>query len=182
MAVIAPRMWYLDGPARRSAWKLRTYINDIANSTRCMQGLLYPIFKNGEYSKKEFSKELLEVEAISGAFFIIKNDILEKIGLLDENTFLFYEEDILGHKIKKLGFKIYSLNSEKFMHYESKSIGKVYNLTKKQEVLFVSRKYYHKNYNNISDNKLKIFDMLFVLRKIELFIEVPLKKLVALFK
>ena len=49
--------------------------------------------------------------------FIIKKDVFEKVGLFDENVFLFYEEDILGKKLQDLKLKIVSLNSEKFVHY-----------------------------------------------------------------
>ena len=42
-------------------------------------------------------------EAIPGSFFMIKKKVLVKIDYLDEGTFLYNEENIMGIKIKRLG-------------------------------------------------------------------------------
>lgn len=178
VAIVAPRMYFIDGQARRSSWKKRTYINDIANSTRLTELLFYYFFKKGEYNKQDFNKEELIVDSIAGSFFIARMDVLSKINYFDENTFLFYEEDILGDKIKKEGYKIVSLNKIKFIHYDSQTIGKLMNMFKKQKILFKSRKYYQSKYNNINKFGLAIFDILYGLRCIELLIEVPIRRLV----
>lgn len=179
IAVVAPRMFYLNGPARRGSWKIRTYLRDIANSTRLTELFLYPIFKNGEYSYKDYEdNQFMKVECISGAFFIIRHDILKEINYFDENVFLFYEEDILGYKLKEKNYDIISINTEKFMHYESQTIGKVYSLFKKQTILRKSKKYFHKKYNNVNALGLCVFDILYIIRCIELIIEIPLRKLI----
>ena len=178
IALIAPRMFTKDGkPARRSAWKLRTPLRDMVHSTRILEILFYKVLRNGEYKEDDYKNDLLIVEAISGSFFIIKKDIFEKIKLFDENVFLFYEEDILGKKLKGLNLKIVSLNSEKFIHFESQTIGKVYNYFSKMKLLFESKMYYQTNYNNIGIFKKVIFYILYIIRNIELCIEVPIRKL-----
>ena len=74
IAVIAPRMFNKDNnPIRRSAWKMRTFGLDVIHSTRLLELIFYKILRNGEYSQEDYKKEILEVEAISGAFFIIRN-------------------------------------------------------------------------------------------------------------
>ena len=95
IAVVAPRMFNKENkPIRRSSWKMRTFWLDVVHSTRILELLFYKVLRGGEYIEKDYQNELLEVEAISGAFFIIRNKTLREIGLLDENVFLFYEEDI----------------------------------------------------------------------------------------
>lgn len=182
IAQIAPRMYFVTGPARRSAWKKRTYLIDIACSTRLLELLLFFLLKKGEYNKEDFNKEYLDVYALAGSFFLIKSRIFEEIGMFDENTFLFFEEDILGDKISKRGMKVLSVNNEKFIHYDSQTIGKLMNLFKKQKIIFQSRKYYHKVYNNKNKLQLFIFDILYVFRCIELLFEVPIRKLFFKFK
>jgi hypothetical protein len=178
VAVIAPRMFNKENhPIRRSSWKIRTFWLDFVHSTRVLELLFYKILRNGEYSEKEYENEILKVEAISGAFFIIRYDVLKDIGLLDENVFLFYEEDILAKKIKEKGFETVSLNSEKFIHYESQTIGKSLNYYRKMKQLFKSKMYYHKNYNNINIVQVIIYEILNICRKIELLIEIPIRKL-----
>lgn len=178
VAVIAPRMFNKENlPIRRSAWKTRTVALDVIHSTRILEILFYKILRNGEYSEKDYQKDVLEVDAISGAFFIIKANTLEKIGLFDENVFLFYEEDILAYKLKKNNLKTISLNNEKFIHYESQAIGKSINYYNKMKRLYKSKIYYHKNYSKMNFLQHFIFAILNIFRKIELLIEIPIRKL-----
>lgn len=183
VAIASPRMHYENKVARRSAWKKRTFLIDVANSTRLTQLLMYPIFKSGEYSKKDYIKNKhLEVFTLSGSFFLIKSKILREIGYLDENVFLFFEEDVLGSKIAERGYKIISMNDLKFIHYDSRTIGKLMSAFKKQKIMFESRKYYHKEYNKVSNSKLVIFDILYYIRCAELVIEVPIRKLMSMIR
>ena len=177
VAIVAPRMHFVSGPARRAAWKKRTPIIDIANSTRLTETILFPIFKKGEYSKKEYESEDLKVDCVAGSFFVAKYDSLKKVNYLDEGTFLFYEEDILGEKLRRIGLEIHLLNNLKFMHYDSQTIGKLMNLFRKQDILFDSKIYYQKKYNNAKIS-LIFFRILRYIRKLELLFEVPIRKII----
>lgn len=177
IAIAAPRMYFTYGPARRSAWKERKFLVDVANSTRLTELILYPIFKSGEYTNNDFSNNILEVDSIAGSFFVARFSYFKEIGFFDENTFLFFEEDIICKKLREKGYKIVSLNDCNFIHYDSVTIGKIMNMFKKQDILFESRKYYNKKYNNISKFDLLLLESLKILRKFELLFEVPLRKL-----
>jgi len=182
VGIVSPRMHFVSGPARRAAWKKRNILIDIANSTRITQFLLYYFFKKGEYSKKDYKNEALKVDCIAGSFFIAKYDSLKKVNLLDEKTFLFYEEDILGERMRQAGLDIYILNNLKFMHYDSQTIGKIMNVFKKQDILFNSRIYYHKEYNKAGIFSVFIFKCLKYWRKVELIFEIPIRKIIQHFK
>ena len=182
VAIVAPRMNFVNGPARRAAWKKRTPIIDIANSTRITELLLYPFFRKGEYSKKEYENEYLKVDCIAGSFFIAKYDSLKKINYFDEKTFLLYAEDIIGNKIKDIGLEIHILNKLKFIHYDSQTIGKLMNMFKKQDIIFDSRIYYQKKYNYANIVELFIINTLRYVRKFELIFEVPIRRLINKFK
>ena len=178
IAVVAPRMFNKENkPIRRSSWKMRTFWLDVVHSTRILELLFYKVLRGGEYLEKDYQNELLEVEAISGAFFIIRNKTLREIGLLDENVFLFYEEDILAKQLAEKGYKTISLNSEKFIHFESQTIGKTFNYYKKMRQLFISKMYYHKTYNKINVVQVLVFHILNICRKLELLIEIPVRKI-----
>lgn len=178
IGVIAPRMFNKENnPIRRSSWKMRSFWLDVVHSTRVLEIIFYKVLRNGEYLEKDYEKEILEVEAISGAFFIIKDTVLNEIGLLDEDVFLFYEEDILAKRIAEKEYKIVSLNSEKFIHYESQTIGKTLSYYKKMRQLFISKMYYHKKYNKINFLQVIVFHILNICRKLELLIEIPVRKI-----
>lgn len=178
IAVVAPRMFNKENkPIRRSSWKMRTFWLDVVHSTRILELLFYKVLRGGEYLEKDYQNELLEVEAISGAFFIIRNKTLREIDLLDENVFLFYEEDILAKQLAEKRYKTISLNSEKFIHFESQTIGKTFNYYKKMRQLFISKMYYHKTYNKINVVQVLVFHILNICRKLELLIEIPVRKI-----
>ena len=100
------------------------------------------------------------------------------MGYFDENTFLYYEEDILGAKLKKAGYKEVLLNKEKYIHYGNQTLGSLKKIYKKQNELCKSKKYFQRVYNGVSDKKIKIFDILLVIKKIELLIEQPIRNLI----
>lgn len=177
VAIASPRMNFVTGPARRAAWKKRTFAIDIAGSVRINEFLLYPLLKKGEYTKKDYGKEVLKVDNVAGSFFVADFNKFKEVGFFDEGTFLFYEEDILSEKLIKKGYDIVLLNDINFMHYESKTIGKVMNLYRKMDILFDSKVYYHKKYNNAGIFKIMFLNILRCIRKIELLIEIPILKL-----
>ena len=177
-AVVAPCMKYSDNKiARRSSWKIRTYFRDVIHSTRLLELLFYAVLRNGEYSKNDYKNGKLKVECIAGSFFVIKHDVFKKIGYFDENVFLFYEEDILGAKLKKLGYDIYSLNDVSFTHYESRTINKAFSAFKKVKLLNESKLYFQKEYNGINGVQVAFLKFLFFIRNLELPVEVFVRKL-----
>lgn len=176
--VVAPRM--MDGNGnwvRRSSWKFRTFKREVVHSLRILEVLFYSVLRNGEYSETDYKNPVLKVEAISGAFFIIKKEVLDKINMFDENVFLFYEEDILAKQVQNLGLEIYSLNDISFKHYESQTIGKTFTYFKKMKELYKSKMYYHKTYTKLNKFQVLIFKLLRGIRIIELLVEVPIRKI-----
>ena len=90
VAVVAPRMFNKDErPIRRSSWKVRTFLRDVVHSTRLLEILFYFVLRNGEYKEEDYKKEKLEVEAISGAFFIMRKSVYDELGPFDEEHFCF---------------------------------------------------------------------------------------------
>ena len=182
-AVVAPRMRLLDGTyARRDCWKERTFKLDVIHSTRVLEFFLFSMLRDGEYKQEEYytaKGSRLPVECISGSLFFIRVDVLKQIGFMDENTFLFYEEDILYKQIKKLNPKLQTICKTNcdFVHYESQSIGKSYKYYNKMKQLYNSKIYYHKTYNNLTQKQETIFKILWICRQIELVFEIPIRLL-----
>ena len=150
---------------------------DVIHATRFLELLFYSKLRSGEYLETEYSQKYLPVEAISGAFFIVKRAVLQQIGGFDENVFLFYEEDILAKRMQEIGKKIVSCNEVNFKHYESKIIGKTLSYYNKMQQLYKSKMYYHETYNHIKGWQKMIFQILNIFRKIELIIEIPIRKI-----
>jgi len=62
-----------------------------------------------------------EVDVISGAFFMIRKKILNKLGLLDERFFMYAEDVDLCYRMKNLGYKIAYNPNTKIIHYKTSS-------------------------------------------------------------
>ena len=58
-----------------------------------------------------------EVDAITGAFFFTSKEVLEKVGVFDEDYFMYVEEVDLCYRIKKEGSRILYLPKWSIIHY-----------------------------------------------------------------
>ena len=69
----------------------------------------------------ETNKELINVDSLSGHIFVTKKEILDTVGLLDENIFLNFEEKDLFKRIRNRGFRIFVYKNIYAQHLEGKS-------------------------------------------------------------
>ena len=91
-------------------------------------------------------QKLIEVPVVEGCCFFIRRRIWEQIGLLDERMFLFFEEDILAHKVHQKGWKIGVLPQASFLHDHSTTIKSVYSNLQTELLLLKSRGKFYRNY------------------------------------
>lgn len=63
------------------------------------------------------------VEFASGCCMLFKREVLEKIGLLDDRYFLYYEDADLNERVKRAGYKIYYVPSAVLVHVNAASTG-----------------------------------------------------------
>jgi GT2 family glycosyltransferase/acetyltransferase-like isoleucine patch superfamily enzyme len=92
---------------------------------------------NGKYDK------IYPTELGHGACLLFSRKVVEKVGLMPEMYFLYYEEHDFTEKAKKAGFKVYYVGTSKIYHKESISTGrnsalKTYYLSRNR-ILFARR-------------------------------------------
>lgn len=147
-AVAAPRMFRPDGtPHHLSGWKERTTLCDVAYSSGLLSRLLgmYRETYPDDYWKTPYSP----VDCVTGSFFMIRGTAFRQAGYFDEKTFLYYEEDILGFRLKRMGCRLAVLNDCRFVHYENVTVGRSMNLLKKYVIMQRSRLYFHRHYRRV---------------------------------
>jgi GT2 family glycosyltransferase len=66
---------------------------------------------------------VVDCETINGACFLVRTDFLESIGYLDEGTFLYMEELVLGAQIKQTGCTACLVTSTSVDHLQGASTG-----------------------------------------------------------
>lgn len=148
--IISP---YIDEKGKISrGWKLPRYIDELL----CNMNFFHKIGENNlKYKDDYYKDDLTKVDVVSGCFFMIRKESFEKIGYFDENTFLYYEENIIGKKLKDNNMNTYVDKRVNIIHNLSISVNKSFNSIKKYKILKQSQKYYQKEYN-----KLNIFGMI----------------------
>ncbi len=117
------------------------------------------------YKNSYYKNDVSKVDVISGCFFMIKSDIFKEIDYFDENLFLYYEENVICSKIKKLNYDIVILNYCSVIHNHSVSIDKSHNKLSKYRILKESQMYYLDNYakcNNLSKKLIQIFSKIMI--------------------
>ena len=68
--------------------------------------------------------EINEVDILSGAFMMLRNEALNKTGLLDESFFMYGEDIDLSYRIQKAGYKNYYYPETTIIHYKGESTKK----------------------------------------------------------
>ena len=98
------------------------------------------------YKDEYYNSDIVNVDVVSGCIFLMKTETLENINYLDDNIFLYYEENILSTKLNKKNIIID--NRVEIIHNHSVSIDKSLNKIKKYKALKKSQYYFEKNYNH----------------------------------
>jgi GT2 family glycosyltransferase len=62
-----------------------------------------------------------EVDAVSGSFMMLKREVYEKIGGLDEQFFMYGEDLDLCYRVQKAGYKVYYVHNTQIIHYKGES-------------------------------------------------------------
>ena len=106
----------------------------------------------GKYHLKYLNEnEINEIDVISGAFFMTRRKILNEIGLLDENFFMYGEDIDLSYRIQQKGYKNIYLPTTSIIHYKGESTKKTslnYVLTFYKAMIIFVKKHYTKNKAN----------------------------------
>ncbi len=76
----------------------------------------------GTYEKYApmFEKEV-GVEAVTGAAMLIPRGTIEKIGLLDERYFMYFEDLDYCRRVRRAGFKVFYLPTAEILHHHGQS-------------------------------------------------------------
>lgn len=100
------------------------------------------------------------VDAIHGGFMVIKKEVIDKIGLLDEKLPMYLEDIEFSFRAKKNGFKTYYFADKTIIHFTNKSSEKapklwIRNLAFQNNLEFLKLKY--------SDNYLILYSIVFLI-------------------
>jgi GT2 family glycosyltransferase len=70
------------------------------------------------------NNQVHEVDVLAGAFMLLRRETLDKVGLLDEDYFMYGEDIDLSYRITKGGYKNYYFPGTTILHYKGESTKK----------------------------------------------------------
>ncbi|MBV5335103.1 MAG: glycosyltransferase, partial [Sulfuricurvum sp.] len=70
------------------------------------------------------NNQIHEVDVLAGAFMLLRRKTLAKVGLLDEDYFMYGEDIDLSYRITKGGYKNYYYPETTIIHYKGESTKK----------------------------------------------------------
>ena len=139
ISVVAPVIKELNYIKR--GWRLPKYKDELLSNITFFHRKAEA---NLRYDDSKYKGNITKVDVVSGCFFMIRKSVLNLIGNFDEGTFLYYEENIMGHKLDLVGKKTFIDNEAEVTHNLSVSVDKSFNSINKYKILKNSQKYYVK--------------------------------------
>lgn len=118
--------------------------------------------------------ETYEVDAIVGAFMLIKKDIYEKVKGFDEDYFMYGEDLDLCFRIKKEGYGIYYYPDTSIIHYKGES-------TKKSSTSYINN-FYGAMQVFVKKNLNKSFWLMNLLIRMTIFYRAAVSYLISFFR
>lgn len=103
------------------AWM--TFIDDIPFINKIIMSM-HPMHSISPFgSNYEYYKSTHSLDWITGAFYLVRKEILDSTGGFDENFEAYLEETELSYRIHKKGYQLYYLPKWKIVHYGGQSYG-----------------------------------------------------------
>lgn len=153
-------------------WHLPSPKNEILSN---LPGIGKRFNKKIYYDDSYYKGDSSEVEVISFCFFLIKSEVLKEINYFDDNTFLYYEENITASKLKRTQYKTLINNNVTIIHDHSVSVDKNISYINKYKILKQSQMYFETNYNNANSIEKILLKLTIRLTLLTLYVRIFLR-------
>lgn len=128
--------------------QINTYWREVLDCTFLLKRL-FP-FHGNEVKPKQ---GIIQTEWLPGSLFAIDARVYQKLQGLDDNVFLYYEEQILGRKFINMGYKMIIDTDIEYQHNVSVSIDKSMKKISQLKQLYKSKYYFYTRYEQIGVTK-----------------------------
>lgn len=125
IGICGPKILFFSSPRRRLFGDSRSVLGRIWSAGGEIDQKRYSggLIGYGEKDEGQYSKEK-EVDYISGTCMLVKSIVFEKIGFLNEDYFLYYEDAEFCLRARRAGFKVVYVPSSVIYHYGSYTTGR----------------------------------------------------------
>lgn len=116
IAIISTKRYGPDNTSMHQYHKFPSFKKSFFNNFFLLSKLNKYESNEEQLRRVEEANQYLEVDAVPGAFFGMRSNMLKEIGFLYEGTFLYCEEIILARQAKELGYKAVVINTSSHVH------------------------------------------------------------------
>lgn len=109
-----------DGTVRNSAFRFHTVLSELEGSIRL--GVVSKLLRKHIVAEPP-PDEPSRVDWVSGASMMIRREVLERVGLLDERYFMYYEETDFCLRAARAGFSTWYVPASRIIHLVGQSSG-----------------------------------------------------------
>ena len=112
------------------------------------------------------------VDWVGGACLIARRDLVDRVGLLDENIFIYGEDVDLCQRVRDLGYSVYYLPTARIIHYRGRHVSRSSKVPSrvdysKMRLQFIGRRYViAKHYGTLSGDVYHVLIVVQVVRKL----------------
>ncbi|MFQ6014445.1 MAG: glycosyltransferase family 2 protein [Anaerolineae bacterium] len=156
VGVVGPRLLNPDGSEQSSRRRFPTMATAFLESTILQQWFPdNPVLRH-YYLADGSPQELQEVDWVTGACFMVRDEALTQVGYFDESFFMYFEELDWCYRCKSQGWKVVYLPEAKVIHYGGQSSQQVLPY---QHIHFQSSKvtFFRKHYGPRQAEILRLF-------------------------
>lgn len=117
---VGPKTLNPDGSLQTSCYPFPTLSRELWRLLH-----LDKIVPHGSYRMVDWEEHLHDVDALLGACILFPRRVLDEIGLLDENYFMYTEEIDLCYRVRQSGRKLFWIPQASIVHYGGQSTRQV---------------------------------------------------------
>lgn len=123
--MVGARLYYEDGSFQHSAFRfpgLSQLALDLFPLPARLYGRLYETRLNGRYPRRLYEGDApFRIDHPLGATMMLRKEVIEQVGLFDEQFFMYCEEVDWCLRIRKVSWEIYTVPTSKIYHLEGRS-------------------------------------------------------------
>ncbi|TWT81928.1 N-acetylglucosaminyl-diphospho-decaprenol L-rhamnosyltransferase [Planctomycetes bacterium CA13] len=120
IGLVGSRLEHRDGEVQISTFRYPTILSELVDSVRC--GVISRLFAAYEVSSDP-PAQACAVPWVAGASLIIKTEVFDEIGLLDDGYFMYFEEVDFCHRAESAGYSCWYQPESRVVHLVGQSSG-----------------------------------------------------------
>lgn len=144
--VLGVKILNVDDTLQPSCFMLPSLLNMFLSSTYLYKLLPQSKFFGREQMTWWDRNDVREVEVVTGCFMLVRHEVIEQVGMMDERFFMYAEETDWCYRIKQAGWKIMFTPCGQIIHLggvSSRQMKMEMEMQKRASILFYYKK--HKN-------------------------------------